>query len=270
MAVLSGYGVRLRLQRGGDGSPRPLRLLCRDPLSVAGGATELTAPNGTRIELVAADPPLLVPPIRPSFVLSLGAEAAWAIGRVGMLYRDLVPDHQGGSVVASQIRIEAGRTGRGLRAPPRRPLPGDLLLQGLGPRGLRGSGSALRPATRRLRAAAARHPPSRARELGGPGSHRGRLSGRAPDLRRPRRWRCRRRRCGRCASSPGSASCATRRRRRDGSPGGLPASSVGTPASRRQPTASRACGSFAQPARSRASLAATTRTSSSCSCWRAR
>jgi quercetin dioxygenase-like cupin family protein len=43
-----------------------------------------------------------------SFVVSLGAEAVWAPGRVGMLYRDLVPDHQGGSVVASQIRIEAG------------------------------------------------------------------------------------------------------------------------------------------------------------------
>jgi quercetin dioxygenase-like cupin family protein len=108
VAVVSGYGVRLRLQRDGGGSPGLLRLLCRDPLSVADGATELTAPNGTRIELVAADPPLLVPPLRPSFVLSRSADATWVTGRAGMLYRDLVPDRQDGAVIASHIRIETG------------------------------------------------------------------------------------------------------------------------------------------------------------------
>ncbi len=108
VAVISGYGVRLRLQRGRDGAPGVLRLLCRDPLAVAGGATELSAPNGTRIELVLADPPLVVPPMKPSFVLSTNAGATWGTGRAGMSYRDLVPDRQGGSVIASHIRIAAG------------------------------------------------------------------------------------------------------------------------------------------------------------------
>ena len=31
VAVISGHGVRLRLERGGSGSPGKLRLLCRNP-----------------------------------------------------------------------------------------------------------------------------------------------------------------------------------------------------------------------------------------------
>jgi hypothetical protein len=54
---------------------------------------ELTAPNGTRIELVDADPPLVVPTVVPSFVLSEnGDRAEWGTGRAGMCYRDLVLD----------------------------------------------------------------------------------------------------------------------------------------------------------------------------------
>jgi quercetin dioxygenase-like cupin family protein len=106
VAVISGHGVRLRLQRGAEEAPGHLRLLCHDPRTVAAGATEITAPNGTRIELVEADPPLVVPPARPVFSLTRLADAAWSSGRAGMLYRDLVPDRQGGSIVASQVRIE--------------------------------------------------------------------------------------------------------------------------------------------------------------------
>ncbi len=109
VAVISGYGLRIQLDRSGDGAPGVLRLLCRDPGGVAGGATELTAPNGTRIQLVEADPPLVRPPLRPSFVLSRnGEDARWGTGRAGMRYRDLIPDRQGGSVVASHIQIPAG------------------------------------------------------------------------------------------------------------------------------------------------------------------
>ena len=38
VAVISGYGVRLELARGGDGAPGVLRLLCDDPRKVADGA----------------------------------------------------------------------------------------------------------------------------------------------------------------------------------------------------------------------------------------
>ncbi len=46
VATLSGYGVRLRLERGSAMAPGVLRLLCRDPDGVAAGRRELTAPNG--------------------------------------------------------------------------------------------------------------------------------------------------------------------------------------------------------------------------------
>lgn len=110
-AVVAGYGLRLRLQRGaaGAGGAGVLRLVCHDAASLAGGATRLTAPNGTRIELVDADPPLSLPPLRPSFVLSKGGEGGrWNVGRAGMLYRDLVPGRQGGRFIASHIRITEG------------------------------------------------------------------------------------------------------------------------------------------------------------------
>lgn len=103
IAVVSGHGVRLRLERGAQGDPGALRLLCADPVA---GARELTAPNGTRIELVAADPPLDIPPLKESLVIAkMGADAEFGAGRAGMGYRDLIPDRLGGRFIASHIRI---------------------------------------------------------------------------------------------------------------------------------------------------------------------
>ena len=109
VAVIAGHGLRLRLERGGEGAPGRIRLLCRDPDAVAGGKRALTAPNGTRVELVEAERPVAVPPLKPEFVLSrMGGEGAWDAGRAGMLYRDLVPGRLGGRFIASHIRIAAG------------------------------------------------------------------------------------------------------------------------------------------------------------------
>ena len=106
VAVISGYGVRLELARGGDGAPGVLRLLCDDPRKVADGAAELMAPNGTRIELVDANPPLVVPATKSSFVLSRNDdEAPWHAGRAGMRYRDLIPDRLSGAFIASHIQV---------------------------------------------------------------------------------------------------------------------------------------------------------------------
>jgi quercetin dioxygenase-like cupin family protein len=105
VAVVSGYGVRLQLDRGAQGAPGVVRLLCRDPE----GPKVLTAPNGTRIELVEADPPLVVPAVERSLVVSdPGDGSRWGTGRAGMLYRDLIPGRLGGSFVASHIRIPDG------------------------------------------------------------------------------------------------------------------------------------------------------------------
>ena len=86
-----------------------LRLECVDPGALAGGETELTAPNGTRVRLVAAESPIALPPLRPSFVLTRNdSDASWTVGRAGMRYRDLVPDRQGGRFIASHIHIPGG------------------------------------------------------------------------------------------------------------------------------------------------------------------
>ncbi|MFN0241704.1 MAG: cupin domain-containing protein [Planctomycetota bacterium] len=109
VAVISGYGVRLRLERGGVGAAGVLRLACSEPASVASGVTELVAPNGTRVELVSAAPAIELPPLRPSFVLNrMHAGAHFGAGRAGMSYRDLIPDRQGGRFIASHIRIPRG------------------------------------------------------------------------------------------------------------------------------------------------------------------
>ncbi len=109
VAVVAGHGLRVRLEKGRVGDPGVLRLLCDDPAAVAGGESHLTAPNGTRIELLAWETPLVVPEARPSFALTrMGKEAAWGAGRAGMLYRELVPDRQGGRFIASHIRIPEG------------------------------------------------------------------------------------------------------------------------------------------------------------------
>jgi quercetin dioxygenase-like cupin family protein len=114
VAVVSGHGVRVCLRRGEAGAgatgvtPGVMRLLCRDPEAVAGGARELVAPNGTRIELGQLDPPVVVPPAAATFTLSRLRDAHWVEGRAGMRYRDLAPGRLGGHLVASHIQITEG------------------------------------------------------------------------------------------------------------------------------------------------------------------
>ena len=111
-ALVSGHGLKLRLERSGAGAPGTLRLLARDPKALAkaaGGDGAATAPNGTRIEFAESDPPLSLPPEKPSFVVAtMGGGAGWGVGRAGMLYRDLIPDRQNGRFIASHIRIPDG------------------------------------------------------------------------------------------------------------------------------------------------------------------
>jgi len=107
-AVLAGHGLRLRLERGADGGPGRLRLVCRAPAGLGGGERELRAPNGTRIELVPAAATLSLPPARPVLELARKEEGAWKEGRAGMRYRDLLPTRQGGRFIASHIAIPAG------------------------------------------------------------------------------------------------------------------------------------------------------------------
>ena len=108
VAVLSGHGLRVRLEQG-EGAPGTIRVLADDPVLIAGGETELVAPGGTRVEIDALDPPVVMPPTRHAFVVRrLADNAPWVVGRAGMHYRDLIPDRLGGSIIASHIRIPDG------------------------------------------------------------------------------------------------------------------------------------------------------------------
>ena len=109
VAVVSGYGIRLRLEPGEDDAAGTIRLRCADPAAVAGGRRELVAPNGTRFELVEDVRELVLPALQPTFVVTRPADdPSPAVGRAGMRYRDLIPDRQGGRFIASLISIPEG------------------------------------------------------------------------------------------------------------------------------------------------------------------
>lgn len=109
VAVFSGHGLRLRIEKGAPEAPGTLRILTNDPDAFADGQRRLTAPNGTLIEIEDRHPPLVMPETVHSFVVRrLKDQAPWIIGRAGMHYRDLVPSRLGGSIIASHIRIPDG------------------------------------------------------------------------------------------------------------------------------------------------------------------
>lgn len=109
VAVLSGHGLRLRLDQDASGTPGHLRLHAGAPDTVAGGKRDLTSPGGTRVTIDELNPPLVLPATEHAFVVRrLADQAPWVIGRAGMQYRDLIPSRLGGAVIASHIRIPDG------------------------------------------------------------------------------------------------------------------------------------------------------------------
>ena len=111
VAVISGYGTILRLEADSKAaaSTLTLRLLCDLATLPAGSARQITAPDGTRIDLVEAQPPMHLPAGTQDFLVSRNDDAdAWGTGRAGMQYRDLIPGRLGGRFIASHIRIPQG------------------------------------------------------------------------------------------------------------------------------------------------------------------
>ena len=106
VAVMTGHGVRIRLDRDAVEAPGTIRLLCDRPGAFAAGETELEAPNGTRIEICARNPEVARPATRHALVVQRMEEGkSWVVGRAGMQYRDLIPGRLGGAVIASHIRV---------------------------------------------------------------------------------------------------------------------------------------------------------------------
>ena len=128
VAVLSGHGLRLRIEKDAPEAPGTLRILTSDPDGFAGGKRQLTAPNGTRIEIDDLDPPVVTPATEHAFVVRrLADQAPWVIGRAGMEYRQ-----PSGRSDDRQPHPRAGRAGAGHGAFPQGRVPADLLRRGLG------------------------------------------------------------------------------------------------------------------------------------------
>ncbi|MGH8162728.1 MAG: hypothetical protein ACREP1_00165, partial [Rhodanobacteraceae bacterium] len=113
LAVISGHGIKLRLDASSD-APMPgaaihLRLPCDHAQWQKLDMHELQGPDGARMEWIDRDAPIALPDGTQAFVISRAAEAgAWSDGRAGMHYRDLIPGRLGGRFIASHIRITEG------------------------------------------------------------------------------------------------------------------------------------------------------------------
>ncbi len=109
VAMLSGFGIHVVLDKRVTSPPAVINIITDYPETIAQGKTELTAPNGAVIHILPRTQTLVTPSTQHHFeVRKLTDGASWVIGRAGMLYRDLIPDRLGGSIIASHIRIPNG------------------------------------------------------------------------------------------------------------------------------------------------------------------
>ena len=105
VAVISGHGLRLRLDRDADTAPGQVNIYLAPHVP----SKPRISPNGNTIHFHDANPPMVIPETRHSFMVRRLADSdAWVIGRAGMRYRDLITDRLGGSIIASHIRIPDG------------------------------------------------------------------------------------------------------------------------------------------------------------------
>lgn len=109
VAIMSGYGLHLRIDKEAKCPAPIIHLLTDAPEALVTGEKTLIAPNGTTIQLLPRSYQLQRPATQHKFeVRQLQDQDPWVIGRAGMLYRDLIPDRLGGSIIASHIRIPNG------------------------------------------------------------------------------------------------------------------------------------------------------------------
>lgn len=112
-ANMEGHGMQLALVRGSD-APAPRIVITQDnPESrYLDGKPQSVSPGGCTLRIEGLDR-YAVKPVKPEHrfevrQLDEEGQSPWTIGRAGMLYRDLIPDRLGGSIIASHIRIEKG------------------------------------------------------------------------------------------------------------------------------------------------------------------
>ena len=69
VAVFSGHGIRVRIDKEANVPPGKLRILCENPDIFSKGKRVLKAPNETIIEIDELNPPIVLPTTKHSFVL---------------------------------------------------------------------------------------------------------------------------------------------------------------------------------------------------------
>jgi mannose-6-phosphate isomerase-like protein (cupin superfamily) len=108
-AVISGYGVVLRLESAAEIQPLTINLVGDFSPDEP---REIYSPDGNarvRLTVAAEEKPDEITNRRPEFVLTApAAENSWRAGRAGLQYRDLIPDRVGGRFIASHIRHARG------------------------------------------------------------------------------------------------------------------------------------------------------------------
>lgn len=107
VAVVSGYGLRVELNVNSQNSAGSITLKHEEINQFSQQQRRLVAPNGTKVNIVDANPPLVQPETVHEFsVCRLADVGSWGIGRAGMRYRDLIPSRLGDAIIASHIHIE--------------------------------------------------------------------------------------------------------------------------------------------------------------------
>ena len=109
VAVMSGHGLEIRIDRNTQVPASYIRILTDEPDQFSITQNILIAPNGTQIELHPKTYQLERPKTQHKFETKrLTGGEPWVVGRAGMMYRDLIPDRLGGSIIASHIHIPNG------------------------------------------------------------------------------------------------------------------------------------------------------------------
>jgi len=109
VAIMSGHGMSICIDKNEKKSLLTIYILTDTPEIIGEGKKEYMAPNGAIIKIKPKTYQLETPPTQHKFeIRELRDKEPWVIGRAGMLYRDLIPDRLGGSIIASHIRIPNG------------------------------------------------------------------------------------------------------------------------------------------------------------------
>lgn len=109
VAMISGFNLHIRIDKNEAVAPGIIHIQSDMPRLLEMQEKSITAPNGTILKFFPKTIALEIPETQHKFeIRKMDPNDSWVIGRAGMLYRDLIPDRLGGSIIASHIHIPQG------------------------------------------------------------------------------------------------------------------------------------------------------------------